>query len=65
MSISYLVGLDADEIAATRENLQSSAMLVDGGPPGRRVPQSLCTEIEKSLHYFELAVRAANRTAAD
>ena len=60
MTTSYLIGLDPDEIAATRENLESAVELQDG-PAGKRVPLTLCTEIEKILHYFELAVRAANR----
>lgn len=60
MATSYLIGLDADEIAATRENLESAAVL-QSGPAGKRVPLSLCTEIEKMLYYFELAVRSANK----
>lgn len=53
---SVLSQLDADELLAMRENLQAAAQL-DYGPPGRRVPVSLCIEMEKVLQLMALETR--------
>lgn len=52
-------GLDADEILAVRENLQAAARLADG-PPARRVPESMCDEIDQLLQILELLTRKQN-----
>ncbi len=56
MTAEFLSGLDPDEIFATRENLEA-AIRVIGGPASRRLPESLCVEIEQLLYLLELAVR--------
>lgn len=56
MTAEFLSGLDPDEIFATRENLEA-AMRVNEGPVSRRIPESLCIEIDKLLYLLELAVR--------
>ena len=56
MSEEILVGLDPDEIFAVRDNLEAAQRLFDG-PPSRRIPESMCTEISQLLYLLELAVR--------
>ena len=53
-----LIQLDADEILAVRENLQSASRLSDG-PPARRIPEGLCSEIDQLLRLLEEEVRRA------
>lgn len=57
--------LKADEILAARENLQDALVLQKKGPPGRRVPESLCVEIDKLLHTLELSIRYRERGSFD
>ncbi len=52
----FLSGLDPDEILATRENLEAARRVHDG-PVARRLPESLCEEIDRLLYLVELAVR--------
>ena len=56
MSQEILSGLDADEILAVRENLEA-ALRIAGGPPARRIPETMCKEIQQLLYLLELAVR--------
>jgi hypothetical protein len=56
MTAKFLIGLDPDEIFATRENLEA-AIRVPDGPASRRIPESLCVEIEQLLYLLELAAR--------
>lgn len=56
MTAEFLSGLDPDEIFATRDNLEA-AVRENYGPASRRLPESLCVEIEKLLYLLELAVR--------
>jgi hypothetical protein len=56
MTDEFLSGLDADEIFATRENLEA-AIRISEGPAARRIPESLCIEIDQLLYLLELAVR--------
>ena len=56
MSEQILIGLDADEIFAARDNLEAALKLKDG-PPARRIPETMCVEISQLLYLLELAVR--------
>jgi hypothetical protein len=56
MDRDFLSGLDANEILAVRENLESATRL-DGGPCARRIPESMCVEIDQLLYLLELGVR--------
>jgi hypothetical protein len=56
MTADFLSGLDPDEILATRENLEAAVRISDG-PEARRIPESLCFEIEQLLYLLELAAR--------
>ncbi|MEE4317750.1 MAG: hypothetical protein V2I74_12300 [Erythrobacter sp.] len=56
MTSEFVSVLDPDEILATRENLEA-AIKVSDGPASRRIPESLCVEIEQLLHLIELAAR--------
>ena len=60
---SAIVQLDADEILALRENLEASIALYDG-PPGRRVPESLCAELDQLLHLVEMDLRVIGQELA-
>lgn len=48
--------LDPDEVLAVRENLEASIRIGDG-PPGRRVPETLCAEIGNLLRLIEVEMR--------
>lgn len=50
--------LAADEVLAAVENLEDCLRLTDG-PPGRRVPETLCLEIERLLTLFSKELRDA------
>lgn len=56
MTTAFLSGLDPDEIVEIRENLDA-AIRENLGPASRRLPESLCVEIEQLLYQLELAVR--------
>lgn len=59
-----LLQLDPDEVLAVRENLEAS-IYIDGGPPSRRVPETLCVEIEKLIKLMELEIRKQARTPSE
>ncbi|MEM9085963.1 MAG: hypothetical protein AAGB23_08575 [Pseudomonadota bacterium] len=50
--------LAADEVLAVVENLEDCARLA-GGIAGRRVPETLCLEIERLLGLFSEELRKA------
>ena len=54
-----IVQLDPDEVLALRENLEAAISLYDG-PHARRVPETLCAEIDQLLRLVELDLRTAN-----
>ncbi|MEP2608556.1 MAG: hypothetical protein ABJH57_01915 [Cyclobacteriaceae bacterium] len=56
MSNDLLLGLDADEIFAARDNLEAAVRLRTG-PKARRIPEGLCVEVDQLLYLLELAVR--------
>ncbi|MGB3470865.1 MAG: hypothetical protein WBA51_08595 [Erythrobacter sp.] len=51
--------LDADEVLALRENLQAAITYYDG-PPARKVPETLCAEIDQLLRLIELDIRSSH-----
>jgi len=60
-NLDALSQLDADEVLAVRENLESARKIPDG-PKARCVPESLCIEIDGLLRLIELAVRYKQRS---
>ena len=52
---SILAQLDHAELLAMRENIQAAAR-IEGGPPARRMPESLCAEIETLIELLEQLV---------
>lgn len=56
MDGEFLSGLDATEITAVRENLEA-AIRISEGPAARRIPETMCAEIDQLLYLLELAVR--------
>ena len=56
---SAIAQLDPDEVLALRENLEAAIFLYDG-PRARRVPETLCAEIDQLLRLIELDLRVAN-----
>jgi len=62
--LKSLLQLDADEILATRENLDC-ARPITGGPPARCVPENLCTEISILLELIELEIRDQDKKRSE
>lgn len=56
MPINTLLQLDADELLAMRENLES-CLPIESGPKARRVPETLCEEIQTLLLVVEGSLR--------
>ena len=62
--MSALHQLDADEVLAIRENVQSAKTSQDG-PPSRCLPEGLCVEIEKLLELLELEIRNQDKPSPE
>lgn len=64
VSDQTLAGLDADVLLAVRENMEAAPRLADG-PSARRIPETMCLEIEQVLRLRELTVRQQSEFRLD